>query len=129
MYVYKIKKSVKVKPIIYSLIFTLVWVAGSAFALRGLTFFKKPSGNQGQQSNKLPAMKAAELKAYDGTKLGKPIYLGFEGLVYDVTAGKEYYQVGGTYHFLAGRDSTADLRIAGGDIIKRRYPVVAQLAQ
>jgi len=129
MYFYKTKRKFKVKPVFYSLFFALILVAGSAFALRGLGFLKKSDGAQSQRAGKLPVLKTSELKAFDGTKPGKPIYLGYEGLVYDVTAGKEYYQVGGTYHFLVGKDSTADLRIAGGDIIKKKYPVVAQLAQ
>jgi predicted heme/steroid binding protein len=129
MYFYKTKRKFRVKPIFYSLFFALILVAGSAFALRGLGFLKKTDSARSGQSGRLPVMKSSELKAFDGTKPGKPIYLGYEGLVYDVTAGKDYYQAGGTYHFLAGKDSTADLRLAGGDIIKRKYPVVAQLAQ
>jgi len=77
----------------------------------------------------LPAMTAKKLAQYDGSDPKKPIYLAFEGYVYDVTAGKEFYQVGGTYHWLAGKDSTTDLYIAGGDIIKRKYPIIARLTQ
>ena len=120
------KKTFKIKPIFYILFFAVVLVSGSAFAMRGLGFLKRPAA---VETGKLPAMKPEELKAFNGSKAGKPIYLGFEGLVYDVSAGKEYYQTGGTYHYLAGRDSTADLRIAGGDIIKRKYPVIARLAE
>ena len=129
MHIYKIKKTSQVRTVFSSIIFALILVSGSAFALRGLSFFKKPAETQSRQNSKLPIIKTSELKAYDGTKSGKPIYLGFEGLVYDVTAGKEFYQIGGTYHFLAGKDSTADLRLIGGDIIKRKYPVVAELVQ
>lgn len=70
---------------------------------------------------------AEELKLFDGTQLGKPIYLGFEGLVYDVSKGAEYYAVSGTYHYLAGRDATNELHVAGGAIIKAKYPVIGRL--
>lgn len=126
MYEYKVKKTFKIKPVFYVVFFAMLLVAGSAFALRGLGFLKQPPA---VEAGKLPIMKAEELKAFNGSRAGKPIYLGFEGLVYDVSAGKEYYQPGGAYHYLAGRDSTADLRIAGGDIIKRKYPVIARLAE
>jgi predicted heme/steroid binding protein len=69
----------------------------------------------------------AELALYNGSDPTKPIYLGMNGLVYDVTAGREYYQPGGTYHWLAGKDSSADLNLVGGEIIKRKYPVVGSL--
>lgn len=69
----------------------------------------------------------SELSKYDGTQTDRPIYLAFEGQVYDVTMGYKYYSVGGIYHFLAGRDATDDLHIAGGDIIKRKYPVIGLL--
>ncbi len=126
MYPYKPKSNQRVKKLLYILLFAVLLVSGTAFALRGLTYFKNPPSPSGT-TKPLPVMSASELKAYDGTQPGKPIYLGFDGQVYDVTAGKEYYQAGGTYHFLAGKDSTADLRLFGGDIIQRKYPVVAKL--
>ncbi|MBI2465181.1 cytochrome b5 domain-containing protein [Candidatus Shapirobacteria bacterium] len=70
-----------------------------------------------------------ELKGYDGTVENRPIYLAYEGYVYNVTDGKEYYQPGGVYHSLAGRDATKELNIAGGSIIKRKYPIVGKLSQ
>ena len=77
----------------------------------------------------LPTMTVADLSQYDGTQADKPIYLAMNGLVYDVTAGKSFYQKGGTYHSLAGKDDTAALRVFGGDIIQRKYPVIARLVQ
>jgi predicted heme/steroid binding protein len=68
-----------------------------------------------------------ELSGYNGDDPSKPIYLAMDGLVYDVTPGKEYYQPGGDYHYLAGRDSSQELHIAGGVIIKRKYSVVGVL--
>jgi predicted heme/steroid binding protein len=68
-----------------------------------------------------------ELSKYDGTDPAKPIYLGFEGRVYDVTSGSAYYIPSGSYHSLAKRDATDQLHIAGGAIIKAKYPVIGRL--
>jgi len=70
-----------------------------------------------------------ELKKYNGDNQNLPIYIGMNGYVYDVTAGKKFYQPGGSYHDLAGRDSSTELNMAGGGIIKSKYPVVGRLAQ
>ncbi len=73
----------------------------------------------------IKTMGARELSGFDGTDPDKPIYLALDGFVYDVSAGKSYYVAGGTYHFLAGKDSSEELHIAGAGIIKRKYPVIA----
>ena len=126
MYPYKPKPNQRIKKLLYVFLFSLFLVGGTAFALRGLTYFKTQTPAD-KTIKPLPTMSASELKAYDGTQPGKPIYVGFEGKVYDVSAGQEYYQAGGAYHFLAGKDSTADLRVFGGEILQRKYPVVAKL--
>jgi predicted heme/steroid binding protein len=72
----------------------------------------------------LPVFTKESLAQYDGADPSLPIYLAFEGNVYDVTEGKRFYEPGGAYHFLAGTDGTPMLRIAGGGIIKEKYPVV-----
>ena len=65
------------------------------------------------------------LAQYDGSDLDKPVLLAMEGLVYDVSPGRdEFYNPGQGYHYLAGRDATLELLIAGGSIIKRKYQVV-----
>jgi predicted heme/steroid binding protein len=46
-----------------------------------------------------------QLKAFDGTDPKKPIYLGLNGSVYDVTASRKTYGPGGSYSFFAGRDA------------------------
>jgi len=69
---------------------------------------------------------AKDLKKYDGTDPSLPIYIAMNGLVYDVTAGKEFYQTGGSYHYLAGRDSSDELNMVGGGIIKAKYPIVGR---
>ena len=68
-----------------------------------------------------------ELSQFDGSDPSKPIYIGLNGLVYDVSAGRNYYETNGSYHYLAGKDSSNDLNMIGGDIIKRKYPVVGKL--
>lgn len=79
------------------------------------------------QNINLPEMSLTELAQFDGSDSSKPIYIGMNGLVYDVSAGRDYYKIDGTYHFLAGKDSSDQLNIIGGDIIKRKYPVIAKL--
>lgn len=74
--------------------------------------------------NDLPSYTAAQLKFFDGSVAEKPILLALDGFVYDITPGKEFYQIGGTYHFLAGKDSSNELHIAGGEIIRRKYQVI-----
>jgi predicted heme/steroid binding protein len=68
-----------------------------------------------------------DLAAYDGTNPNLPIYIGLNGRVYDVTAGSQFYAVGGVYHYLVGRDSSAELNQIGGGIISNKYPVVGLL--
>jgi len=72
----------------------------------------------------LPTYTKETLAAYDGTNPELPIYLAFDGDVYDVTAGRKFYEPGGAYHFLAGTDGTLLLRTFGGDLIKEKYSVV-----
>eukprot|EP01134_Creolimax_fragrantissima_P005962 CFRG5962T1 len=47
-----------------------------------------------------------ELAKFDGTNPDGIIFLGFNGVVYDVTAGKQYYAPGGGYSFFSGKDAT-----------------------
>lgn len=47
-----------------------------------------------------------ELKEHDGSRSHLPIYLSITGLVFDVSVGRNHYQPGGGYHFLAGKDAT-----------------------
>lgn len=79
---------------------------------------------------KLPStFTATTLARYDGTDPTLPIFIAFEGNVYDVSAGRSYYEKGGAYHFLAGTDGTTLLQAIGGDIIKRKYSIVATFTQ
>ncbi|XP_041827788.1 neudesin [Melanotaenia boesemani] len=47
-----------------------------------------------------------ELKRYDGSEEGQPIYMAVKGVVFDVTKGKEFYGKGAPYNALVGKDST-----------------------
>lgn len=77
--------------------------------------------------NQLESYTLTELAKYNGSDRALPIYIGLNGLVYDVSSGKKFYEQGGTYNWLAGKDSSKDLNLIGGDIIKRKYPVVGIL--
>lgn len=99
---------------------------GAGYYLIGIdSSVKSQTNNEAAQI--LPDFSLSELSKYDGTDTSKPIYIGYEGRVYDVSAGRDYYQPGGTYHSLAGKDSTIELNQFGGDIIKQKYPVVGTL--
>ncbi|XP_037550687.1 neudesin [Nematolebias whitei] len=47
-----------------------------------------------------------ELKRYDGSEEGQPIYMAVKGVVFDVTKGKEFYGHSAPYNALVGKDST-----------------------
>ena len=64
------------------------------------------------------------LAVFNGEDSSLPIYIAFEGNVYDVTEGEKFYGPDGNYNFLAGTDSTKLLKVFGGDTIKNKYPVV-----
>lgn len=51
-------------------------------------------------------MTAEELRQYDGSDESLPLYLSIKGRIYDVTAGREYYGPGRSYHHFVGRDAT-----------------------
>ncbi|MCA9375054.1 hypothetical protein KC622_01845 [Candidatus Dojkabacteria bacterium] len=117
---------IKNKTKVLTALLAFLIVAGGTFAW--FLFNSQPVVAQTQaQVAELPRFTADELSAYDGSNPDNPIYIGYQGKVYDVTAGKDYYQLGGSYHYLAGKDSTKDLNLFGGDIIKREYPVFGLL--
>lgn len=68
-----------------------------------------------------------ELASYNGNDPTKPVLLGLDGQVFDVSSGrKEYYDPGKPYHFIAGTDASVPLHIAGASLIRKKYPVVGQ---
>ncbi len=87
----------------------------------------RPASIDSQYSAEDKAFTLAEIKNYDGTIDNKPIYVAMNGLVYDVSAGREYYVSGGPYHYLAGKDSSKELNLFGGAIIKKKYPVIGKI--
>ncbi len=66
----------------------------------------------------------ATLVRYDGTDTALPILIAYEGNVYDVTPGKDFYEPGAIYHFLAGTDGTELLKRIGGETIKKKYKII-----
>eukprot|EP01083_Nonionella_stella_P279044 949132_1 len=53
----------------------------------------------------------AQLNEYNGVTKGDLIYICVDGTIFDVTKGKQYYGVGGSYHLFAGNDCTYNLAI------------------
>jgi predicted heme/steroid binding protein len=94
----------------------------------GLYIIFRPSHQTPIQAN-LKTYTAAELKKYDGSDPSLPIYLAMDSYVYDITKGKTYYQPGGAYHSLAGKDSSVELHFAGGGIISSKYPIIGKLVK
>jgi predicted heme/steroid binding protein len=45
------------------------------------------------------------LAEFDGTRQNKPVYIGIDGIVYDVSTNRATYGPGGSYHMMAGRDA------------------------
>jgi predicted heme/steroid binding protein len=74
----------------------------------------------------LQAYRAEDLAQYNGEDQSKPIYIAVDGLVYDVTAGRKFYEPGGTYHYIAGKDATQDLGLFA-TAITGKYPVIGKL--
>ena len=51
----------------------------------------------------------SELAAYNGTDTSKPLYLGCNGLVFDVSNARGFYGPGAAYGVFAGRDASRGL--------------------
>lgn len=76
-------------------------------------------------NTELPVFSIDLLKEFDGSDPTKPIYIGYEGNVYDVSSGRDsFYGHGEVYNYLTGKDSTTELNIAGGSIIKSKYQII-----
>lgn len=106
--------------------FTIIMaIAGSILGIAIEQFRVKPI-DRVENSQELPVFTKEQLAKYNGVKPDMPIYLALDGWVYDVTPGKEYYQVNGSYHDLAGKDSSRELHIAGGGIIQKKYKIIGK---
>ena len=90
---------------------------------------KKTLGSSTVVNGEEKIFTSKELSRYDGSNPALPIYLALDGNVYDVTQGRKFYEAGGAYHSLAGRDSSAMLHLVGGDIIEKKYKIVGRLAE
>ncbi len=106
----------------------LALTIGSLFVFISLiTFQSQKAENLVFDNKNLESFTPDELVYYNGTNPERPIYLGLDGLVYDVTIGQEYYKLGGKYHALAGRDASLELHLVGAGIVRRKYPVIGYL--
>lgn len=75
----------------------------------------------------IPLFTTATISEFNGTDPNKPIYLAYEGCVYDVSEGREkFYGPNMEYNYLTGTDATSELHIAGGGIIKAKYKIIGK---
>ena len=113
------------------IIIAAIIIAAIAFFVGGIILYNQfqieDKTSTAKQDTSLKVFHESDLLPFDGSDSLKPIYIGLDGLVYDVTAGKSFYATGGSYHYLAGKDSSKDLDLIGGDIIKSKYPIVGKL--
>ena len=64
----------------------------------------RPAASEGGPT--LPLLSKDELRRFDGSVEGQPIYLAIAGRVFDVTNGARHYAPGGGYDFFAGVDGS-----------------------
>ncbi|KAI5361390.1 Putative cytochrome b5-like heme/steroid binding domain-containing protein [Septoria linicola] len=70
---------------------------------------KKPAplfGAAAAETSSLISLTEADLKEFDGTDPDKPIYLGINGTIFDVSASPAFYGPGGHYNHFVGKDAT-----------------------
>ncbi|KAI9500694.1 cytochrome b5-like heme/steroid binding domain-containing protein [Coemansia spiralis] len=63
-------------------------------------------------SNTLKTYTLKDLSEYDGSDSSKPILLGLNYNVYDVTSGSEHYSKGKSYSIFSGRDCTHNFAVS-----------------
>src|SRR3989339_126631 len=100
------KKVNRIRIITWSAIFVLF------FGATVLWNYSKVNSNDRQNNNPSESLKVLSLdyiKEFDGSDDSKPIYIAMNGLVYDVSLGREFYKADGQYHYLAGKDSSNEL--------------------
>ena len=86
-----------------------IFVAVGAVAAASFYFYRGRSVEESKITVELPKRDIwtiEQLQEFNGDDETKPIILGIEGKVYDVSKGKDYYGKDGGYHGLAGKDST-----------------------
>lgn len=75
----------------------------------------------------IPIFTSQSISEYNGADQNKPIYLAYEGCVYDVSEGRDkFYGPNMEYNYLTGTDATSELHIAGGGIIKAKYKIIGK---
>ncbi len=107
----------------------IVLVVGALLLMTFIDYviLKSKSGDVDSTRDNILVYGAEELAKYDGSDPTKPTLLALDGLVYDVSAGREdFYKPGESYHYLVGTDSSRYLHIFGDDLIKKKYPVVGR---
>lgn len=52
---------------------------------------------------------ASELERYNGTDPTLPIYVAIKQNIYDVSAKRDFYGIGGSYNVFAGKDASRGL--------------------
>jgi len=120
---FRIKKNKKVTYFLSTLLIIFI-ITILYFALN---YSRNSKINSVSQTNSLPTLSVDSLKEFNGDDDSKPIYIGLNGKVYDVSAGREFYRSDGPYHYLAGKDSSVELNLFGPEIITKKYKPVANL--
>lgn len=121
------KKSTRKALLTFFVFIVILFVSGLFLKYRESLISEGLENNQ-RATNPNRVFTLEELKKYNGSDPNRPIYIGYEGKVYDVTSGRNFYGAGQTYNYLTGRDATAELNEVGvGEIIVRKYPVVGRL--
>lgn len=106
---------------------TTLIVAFSAIWYLGNTY-----GQASRDITTTPLLKYNEqqLAQYDGNDPTKPVLLALDGYVYDVSSGRQdFYNPDKSYHYLVGKDSSSELHLFGGEIIKKKYQIVGVFQQ
>lgn len=114
----------KILIVIVTIIFIqLVWI--------GINFYRNSSVASGTAitDTSLPNFTKEDLKQFNGSDDNKPIYIGLNSRVYDVSAGREFYRTDGPYHYLAGKDSSVELNLFGPGIITNKYKAIGNLVK
>ncbi len=101
----------------------LLLVAGATWFGVGMMDNSMTTGESAASST-LRRLTVGELSRFDGSSTTLPIYIGLDGFIYDVSAGRTFYAPGAVYHYLAGSDASRSLHIMGADIIKQKYPII-----
>jgi membrane-associated progesterone receptor component len=95
-----------------SVTWSAVVIGVAAAAVASLYFFARASPKpEPEPETEEPLPKKAvwtleEISKYNGQSEKRPILMGIEGKVFDVTKGRDYYGKDGGYRVLAGRDAT-----------------------